>query len=1121
MMMRRIAATAVSLAAVVVVALVASTSAFASSPWWHLTTSLRPAVLRPGGEGTVVVQALNVGDAATSGPVTVSLVLPAGVTVKMSKKGIPQVLFKAPLQSPANTELGPTGPHAGLELCKVTSSQVSCTTNPEDPELAFLSHIAPYEQLEVSVEVKDAGVVSPARYQAEVGGGEAAAVAVEHVLTVEETPTPFAAEELSLVPEEEGGGVDARAGSHPFQLTAGFSLHQTADPEHPPALPKNLYFKLPAGQLGDVTAVSRCSSLQFATLLPGDVNLCPAETALGVASITIYEPVNLGLRTYPVPLFNLEPKYGEPARFGFVIAGVPVILDTAVRSGPGEDYGVTVSTINTTEVSNFISSTVTFWGAPTDSRHDQSRGWGCVAGGHFANPNRETHLACNPSSQERPPAFLTMPTDCGEPYATSVDGVSWPTVESPGGVALPSFGYSLLDGSGNPLGLIGCNQVPFAPSVEAEPTTDRASAPSGLNVNLNFHDEGLTSSEGLAQSQLEKTVVTLPEGLTINPSAGVGLAGCTPADFARETVTSLPGAGCPNNSKLGTVEIETPLLTQTIHGSLYIAQPYENPFSEPGHPNGSLVAIYIVAKNAETGVLIKQAGKVTANPVTGQLVTTFENIPQLPFSHFNFHFREGQQAPLISPATCGSYATQAQLTPWSEPLGALTKSSSFTVTKGFDGSACPSGAIPPFHPGIASGTQNNNAGAFSPFYLHLTRTDGEQEISGFSTSMPPGLTGDLTGIPFCAEADIEAARHNTGAREEAQPSCPATSQIGHTLVGTGVGAVLAYVPGKLYLAGPFHGAPFSIVSVTSAVVGPFDLGTVVLRFGLNIDPTTAQVDVTPTGSEPIPTIIDGIVTHVRDIRVYVDRPNFILNPTNCDPMAISSTLNSSLGQSATVSSRFQATNCASLGFKPSFKVSTAGRTSRRNGASLHVQLTMPGALGSNANIKYVKVALPRQLPSRLETLQKACTDKVFAVNPADCPAASLIGTATTTTPILPVPLSGPVYFVSHAALKFPELIVVLQGDGVTVELHGETFISRTGQTSTTFNTIPDAPVGSFEMTLPQGPFSALAANGNLCKSKLLMPTTLIAQNGAVVRQSTRIAVGGCPKAAKHKHKKKK
>ena len=664
--------------------------------------------------------------------------------------------------------------------------------------------------------------------------------------------------------------------------------------------------------------------------------------------------------------------------------------------------------------------------------------------------------------------------------------------------------------------------MPFTPTVEAKPTTQRASAPSGLDFNLNFNNEGLFNEEGIAQSNLKDTAVVLPEGLTINPSAGVGLGGCTPEDYARETIESISGTGCPDDSKLGTVEIETPLLTQKIEGNIFIAQPYDN-------PSHSLVALYVVAKNPETGVLVKLAGMVEPNPITGQLTTIFENNPQLPFSHFNFHFREGQQAPLISPPTCGTYTTQARLTSWAEPLSTLTDSSPFTITQGYDGGACPSGGVPPFDPGIVSGSINNNAGAFSPFYLHLTRTDAEQEISGFSTNLPSGLTGDLTGVPFCPEADIETARHKTGAQEEASPSCPAASQVGHTLVGTGVGAVLAYVPGKIYLAGPFHGAPFSIVAITSAVVGPFDLGTVVLRFGLTIDPHTARVSVTPTSSEPIPTIIDGIVTHVRDIRVYIDRNKFTLNPTSCNPLTIGSTLTSDLGASKTVTSPFQASNCQALGFKPIFKVSTSGKTSRKAGASLTVKLSYPA--GAQANISKVKVDLPKQLPSRLTTLQKACTAAQFEANPAGCPAASRVGFAKAVTPLIPVPLEGPAYFVSHGGEAFPSLIMVLQGYGVTIDLVGTTFINKAGITSSTFKTVPDQPVGSFELTLPQGPFSALAANGNLCKTKLTMPTAFDAQNGASVKQTTKITVTGCAKqkkakkAAKHrksgKHGKKK
>ena len=1094
-------------------------------PWWHLTSSVRPAVLPSGGEGTIVIQASNIGNGQTSGAITVSATLPAGLSVAM-KGATPQILFWPSLKvntGESNSEL------LAAEICKVAGATITCTTNPlVSNSVSDLDHVIPFETLELWVRVKDVGAIPGGEFHAEVSGGEAAPVTRHQAVRIEgEALPPFGVEEYNLVPEEIGGGVDDRAGSHPYQLTTTVALNQTANPIAPPALARNFHFMLPPGQIGSATAVPKCSTVAFNAQPPGQGgnNLCPEDTAIGVAIITFDEQANLGLKTLPTPLFNLETAYGEPARFGFVIAGTPVILDTSVRSGPGEDYGVTVSVSNTTELVNFITSTVVFWGTPGESSHDESRGFGCIRERIFTNPQFPT-LSCNPSSEAAPPAFLTLPTNCEEPYATSVTGVSWPNKKNPAGASFGPFSYSLEDQTNVLVPLTACNQVPFSPAISAEASTQSAAAPTGLDVNINFHDEGLTSAPGLAQSQLKNTVVTLPEGVTINPSAGVGLGGCRPADYARETINSLAGEGCPNDSKLGTVEIETPLLAQKIHGSLFIAQPYENPFPEPGagHPGGTLVALYIVAKNPETGILIKLAGKVVPNPVTGQLTTIFENTPQLPFNHFNFHFREGQQASLISPPLCGTYTTQAQLTPWSAPLSATSVASSFTITKGFDGGACPSGGVPPFDPGIVSGTVNNNAGAYSPFYLHLTRTDAEQEIAGFSTNLPPGLTGDLSGIPFCPEAAIEAARRKSGAQEEAAPSCPAASQVGHTLVGTGVGAVLAYVPGKIYLAGPFHGAPFSLVSVTSAVVGPFDLGTVVLRFGLTIDPYTAQVSVTPTSSEPIPTILHGIVTHVRDIRVYIDRNKFTLNPTSCNPLSIGSALTSDLEASKTVTSPFQASNCQALGFKPIFKVSTTGKTSRTKGASLTVKLSYPA--GAQANIAKVKVDLPKQLPSRLTTLQKACTAAQFAANPAGCPAASRIGFAKAITPLIPVPLEGPAYFVSHGGEQFPDLIMVLQGYGVTINLVGSTFINKAGITSSTFKTVPDQPVGSFELTLPQGPFSALAANGNLCKAKLVMPTMFDAQNGARVKQNTKITVTGCPKQKKAKkgrgsHKRRK
>jgi hypothetical protein len=1080
----------------------------APGPWWHVTSSVRPSTLPSGGEGSIVAQAINAGDAPTSGPVSFSLDLPAGVSV-VEDEGVPQVsLFLSSLGF--EFDFGPVG-FGFLELCEVSSAHVTCNFHEIpggifEPEGLAQATLAPYEDLEMRVKVKDEAGVSGSAFTTAVSGGGGSPVSRDRPLAIGEEPPRFGTEDLTLVPEEEGGAIDTHAGSHPFQLTTTFNLNQSADPARPAALPKDLHFELPPGQLGNVTPLPKCTAAQFTTNLSGSRNLCPPNTVLGAATVTIVKNQILNTETVSVPIFNLEPKFGEPARFGFMVYSSPVVLDTSVRSGPGEDYGVTVSASSITQATNFIASTLTFWGAPGDPRHDQSRGWECLTRAFWIEAPERSEIPCNPSSQSEAPAFLTLPTNCSAPFTTTVEGNSWPNKDNPEGASLGPSSYSLEDAFGDPLGLIGCNKLAFDPSVQAEPTTNSASSPSGLDFNLDFHDEGLTNQGGTAQSQLKDTVVTLPEGFTINPSAGVGLGGCTEADYARESVDSPAGAGCPNDSKLGTVEIETPLLTQKILGSIFIAQPYEN-------PSGSLVALYIVAKSPETGILIKLAGKVTPNPVTGQLVTTFENNPQLPFDHFNFHFREGQRAPLISPSTCGSYAIQAQLTPWAEPTAALTRTSSFTITSGAEGGACPSGGAPPFSPEIQAGTLNNSAGAFSSFYLHLSRKDSEQEISAFSTSFPAGLSGDLTGVPFCPDADIALARGKSGAQEEAEPSCPGATRIGHTLVGTGVGAVLAYVPGKVYFAGPYNGDPFSIVAVTSAVVGPFDLGTVVIRFGLRIDPLTAQVSVDPTASEPIPTIIKGIVTHVRDIRVYIDRPNFIVNPTSCAPSSIGSTLKSSLGASATIASPFQAANCANLKFAPKFAVSTNGRTSKAQGASLTVKLTYPsGSFGTAANIARVKVDLPKQLPSRLTTLQQACTAAQFEASPAGCPAASIVGHAKALTPLLPVPLEGPAYFVSHGGEAFPSLIMVLRGYGVTIDLVGTTFI-RNGVTSSTFKSVPDQPVSSFELSLPQGKFSALAANGNLCKSKLAMPTEFVAQNGVKINRSTPVGVTGCARKA--------
>ena len=898
-----------------------------------------------------------------------------------------------------------------------------------------------------------------------------------------------------------------QAGAH-ADLTTSIGFDTINNKGVIPGNPKEVVAELPTGFGGDLVDTPTCSAALFLR------EACSIGTQIGVATVT----TNGGASVFIEPVYNLAPEPGDVAKLGFLLVSFNVEADVTVRPG---DYGLQARFQNIPALvgAPVNSTSLTVWGVPSATIHDRWR-WNPKNGG--------TSSEYGVSSTNGLVPYLANPTACtSEPVQSSISVRSYenPNQEPPV-EALMAFG---------PFG--GCDRLGFPSTFTGIPTTTSASAPTGLNVELGVHQTN-EDPEGLATSALKKAVVTLPEGMTVNPSAGAGLAACTQEEFENEKLETPPGMGCPSDSKLGSVRIKTPALNEEGTGSVFVAQPFANPFSEPGHPGGSLIALYVVARFPVRGVLVKVAGKVSASPLTGRLITTFEGIslrsgpslvglPPVPFSVFTFDFRQGQTSPLVSPPLCGTYTeVKAELTPWSDPEGVPVTdiSSPFEITSAFDGGACPTGGVPPFHPGVSAGTLNNDAGSFSPFDIHIARDDGEQEITGFASKLPAGLVANLTGVPFCSEAAIALARVKSGAQEEAEPSCPVASQIGHILAGAGVGQVLAYTEGKIYMAGPFEGAPFSLVVVTAAKVGPFDLGTVVVHLPLQIDPVSAAVSVPAGVADQIPHIIDGIVIHVRDVRVYIDKPNFTLNPTSCARMAFSATVigsgasftNPADDDPVTVSDPFQAADCASLAFKPTFKVSTSGKTSKVNGASLTVKLTYPKApLGTQANIAKVKVELPKRLPSRLTTLQKACTETVFDANPAGCPAGSVVGTATAVTPIIPVPLTGPAYFVSHGGAKFPELIIVLEGYGVTLDLHGETFISKTGITTSTFATVPDAPVGSFELKLLQGPHSALAANGNLCNANLTLPTIFTAQNGATLHQNTKITVTECPK---HKHK---
>jgi len=1015
-------------------------------------------------DGQIIVRAANLGDANVNGettPVKIVDKLPAGLRAT----GIESM----------------SGNTAGVE-----DGPVSCSV--ESLTCTFANVLPPFDDIEIAISVVAEGSVS-GENEASVSGGEARGASVKRPVTVSTTPAGFGVENYELSPEEEGGAPDTQAGSHMFQLTTTLALNQTIE-KSPVALAKDLHFKLPAGLVGNATAMPQCTLKQFVTPFNGEagngINYCPPQTAVGVALITVTFTGGTDLNTFTVPIFNIEPSVGEPAKFGFSLPRAPVILDTSVRTG--SDYGVTVSVNNITQTAEFLENEVIFWGVPNDPRHDSQRGWGCLRVARKFNGYTCDHLEDN-----NPQPLLSLPTSCiGGPLQTSVEADSWEDTGS-----FKSFASEPM------LSLDGCNRLPFAPTISVAPDGQAGSTPTGLTVGVHVPQDLSLNPTGLAEANVKDTTVTLPAGVALNPAAADGLLACSETQAALNTGGP---ASCPEASKVATVEINSPLIPEPLIGAVYLAAQNANPF-------GSLVALYIVAEDPTAGILVKLAGEVKPDPVTGQLVSTFKDTPQLPFEDLKLHFFGGSRAPLGTPASCGGYTTTASIAPWSGNAPAES-SSEFQVLTGPNGIPC---ANPlPFNPSLTAGTTSIQAGGFSPFTMTMSRGDGSQNLQAIQLKMPPGLSGLLSSVKLCKEPLAD------------QGLCGPESEIGETIVSVGLGGdPFSVKGGKVFITEGYEGAPYGLSIVNPAKAGPYDLEAdtpcdcVVVRAKIEVDPITAALTITSdnTGPYKIPTILDGIPLQIQHVNVTISRPGFTFNPTNCDPMNITGSLSSTQGATSALSVPLQVTNCAVLGFKPAFSVSTSGKTSRAQGASLHVKLTYPKTpFGSQANIKSVKVDLPKQLPSRLSTLQKACPDYTFDQNPAACPGESRIGTAKATTPLLPVPLTGPVYFVSHAGLKFPELVIVLSGYGTTIDLHAETFISPAGVTSSTFRTVPDAPVGTFELTLPEGKFSALAAPGNLCKDTLKMPTAFTAQNGATIKQNTPIAITGCPK---HKTTKKK
>jgi hypothetical protein len=1046
------------------------------------------------------VTATNAGSVATDGSdVVLSDTLPAGLTVQ-------EIRF---FWSGAPSALG--GPRANLSqafgFCSHSGASVQCSL-PSNKELdekfglplteELLPPVAPDGTLQmiVYVTVNESTAPGALENSAEVSGGGAPQVATNTTTSpsnsVGEQAPGFGPSSFDFDVVGDNGLFDTQGGDHPYELTASINLNNdirngpqgTAQTSVQDA--KDIVVNLPLGFVGSILAAPQCTFAQLSAHVHSGVSGCPPDTVVGHI---LTEPE--GGTSINSGIYNMAPERGVPAEFAYVdaLGGSHVFYVHVVPTPAGYVLQTINPDIPQIDLDHIV---VSFYGDP----------------------------AVRDGSGNAQIPYFTNPTSCGNgPMVASIYMDSWenPAKLNPDGTPanLEESQWASKESVSPPM--TGCNALQFTPELGAQPTTHEADKPSGLEFEIKQPQPEEAGT--LAASTLNNATVVLPEGFTVDPSAGDGLQACSEAQIGWEEGAPGPvkfnanGEGCPEASKIGSLELSTPLIPNKLEGALYLASQNENPFH-------TLLAAYIVVDDPITGVLIKLAGKVEPNAYTGRLTATFEQNPQLPFSDLKLHFFGGPRASLATPESCGTFTTTSVLEPWSAPDSGLpaTPFDAFTIDE-----ACPGG----FSPSFAAGSANLQAGAYTPFGVSFQRSDTDQELQGLTVTLPPGLLADVGSVPLCGEAAANAG------------TCPESSQVGTVQTGVGPGPDPLFVGGKAYLTGPYNGGPYGLSVVVPAVAGPYNFGTVVVRQSLRINPETAQVtDV----SDPFPTIIDGIPLRLRRVDVTLNRSGFTFNPTNCGKLGFSGTIaGSPLGSPRTLAGTvgyatqpgasesfstppFQVTNCQSLKFQPKFTVSTAGKTSRAKGASLSVKLTYPKtAQGVEANITRVKVDLPKQLPSRLTTLQKACTAAQFNLNPANCPSASKIGYATVHTPILPLPLSGPAIFVSHGGEAFPSLIMVLQGNGVTLDLVGTTFISKAGITSSTFKTVPDAPVGSFELNLPVGKYSALAANlrakahDSFCGQKLAMPTEFLAQNGAKINESTKIGVTGC---AKHKPAKK-
>jgi hypothetical protein len=1061
-----------------------------AAPALHLHT-VSPQTFEPGEKLDINIAVENIGDAAYTSPITVETIFP---------EGIEPVPGGSEIWGQTTETVISIGNESPWE-CSLAGRTSTCTVTTFNPLTG--EGILPGAEFEIhyftAAEPTASGTLVQ-KVQAE-GGGAFEPVTQERTMRVG-PPEPFGFRRFSSAITNKDGSSAVQAGSSPGSITT--SLEATSRALTVPFLRtltvpteqfKTTVAHVPPGLIGNPNATpEKCTVLQ---LNQTEYGSCPPDSQVGTARVffsSLNAPDQLTF-----PLFNMVTPPGVPAQFGFTYQDVPTVLRAELRP----DYGLDI--VNRLASTTYALSDIeiTFWGVPADPSHDTRRGstyelgegelGGCLGG-------RNLQLGRSCPAGYPPTAFLRLPTSCPEhPLSWEIEMNSYlhPDTWARATTTTPAP--------------VGCNQLDFTPTMEARPTTNVGDAPSGLDFHLHLPQND--DPDGLAEANLKDAVVTLPPGMTVNPASANGLGACGPAQIGLTTATgqtpirfTLQEAECPDQSRLGSVEIETPVIDHPLHGSVYLATPFDNPYH-------ALIALYFEVVDTQSGIVVKIPARVSPDPKTGQLKAIVEETPQLPFEDFRLSFDPGPHASLRTPATCGDFTSRSVMTPWTSPEGAdATPSDSFQIVKGANGGGCSSSDSQlPHKVSFSAGTLNPKGGAYSPFAFKITRADGTQELRSIDTTLPPGLLARLIGVRYCYESEIAAAVANSGKAEQASPSCPASSRVGGVNVGAGAGPSPFFASGNIYLAGPYKGAPYSVAVVVPAVAGPFDLGTVVTRVAIYVDPVTTQVHVV---SDPFPTILQGIPLDVRSIAVNLDREQFTINPTSCNPMAVTGMIGSVFGQNLNVSNPFQVGGCQDLGFKPKLTLTLKGGTKRSQHPQLRAVLKeRPG----DAHISRAQVTLPHSEFLDQGHLRNICTRVQFAAH--QCPASSIYGYAKTVSPLLAQPLEGPVYLRSSSH-PLPDLVAALGGE-IEVELGAIVGTGKNQGLRTTFDMVPDAPATEFVLTMKGGKKGLLVNSTDICRRPHTVNALFEAHNGKTADQTPVLRASGCKKAKRHgRHSKK-